>query len=290
MPCLETDPDGAGEPPRVLDAEITAAAKSLFFARDLVRPGPGLLPFGAKARARQERRREVDSIAATRRAELAELLSARRNTRSEPDQSAGHRGRPRVVAALLTTVVIAVAAAGWWISQTSTAPSPPQTVAETGSELTDLRRFDPDLTTSVITRPGAQGSEKPAVDLTSPETAAARWLAAWCPIYHRSPIEVAARVRSVMTDAGWAQFTATPGQTAPSHEPGAAASCDTPRARIVSRPPGSTNTVLVLVSATRTVTDTTKHTAIRRFRIERRQYVLLGVDGSWRVDVAAVGG
>ena len=195
-----------------------------------------------------------------------------------------------MVAALLTAVVVAVAAAGWWMSQTPTAPGPPHVAAGTGSEATDLPRFEPDLTTSVATRPSAPGSVSPAVDLTSPETAAAAWLATWCPIDHRSPDDVATRVRSVMTDAGWAQFAATPGQTVPDPRPGVAASCDTPRARIVSRPSGSTTTVVVSVSATRTVTDTTKPVAIQRFRIERRQYVVRGADGLWRVDVAAVGG
>ena len=33
-----------------------------------------------------------------------------------------------------------------------------------------------------------------------------------------------------------------------------------------------------------------EHAGPRRFRIERRQYVALGGDGFWRVDVAAVGG
>ena len=94
-----------------------------------------------------------------------------------------------------------------------------------------------------------------------------------------------------MTDAGWAQFAATPGQTVPDPRPGVTASCDTPRARVVSRPPGSTTTVVVSVSATRTVTDTPKRRCdTERFRIERRQYVVRGDDGLWRVDVAAVGG
>ena len=68
------------------------------------------------------------------------------------------------------------------------------------------------------------------------------------------------------------------------------ASCSTPRARVVSRPPGSDTTVVVLVSATRTITGPDNAGATRRFRIERRQYVVRGDDGLWRVDVPAVGG
>ena len=68
------------------------------------------------------------------------------------------------------------------------------------------------------------------------------------------------------------------------------ASCDRPTARVVSRPPGSDTTVVVLVSATRTITGPDNTGATGRFRIERRQYVVRGDDGLWRVDVPAVGG
>ena len=92
-----------------------------------------------------------------------------------------------------------------------------------------------------------------------------------------------------MTVAGWAQFTATPEHALADGAPGVTASCEAPQARIVSRPPGTDRLVVVAVSATRTVTDA-EHADTRRFRIERRQYVALGGDGFWRVDVAAVGG
>ena len=92
-----------------------------------------------------------------------------------------------------------------------------------------------------------------------------------------------------MTVAGWAQFTATPEHALASGIPGLTATCDAPQARIVSRPSGADRLVVVGVSATRTVTNA-EHAGPRRFRIERRQYVALGGDGFWRVDVAAVGG
>jgi len=56
---------------------------------------------------------------------------------------------------------------------------------------------------------------------------------------------------------------------------------------VVSRPPGDATVVVVLVSATRTVTDSN---GTRQFRIERRQFVVRGDGGLWRVDTAAVGG
>jgi hypothetical protein len=102
--------DGAnpqGEPFAGLDAEIGAAARSLFFALISFVPAR-LLPFGAKARDRRERRREVDTIAATRRTQLAELLAARRNSHVDKADGATHRGHPRTVAALLTALVIGV--------------------------------------------------------------------------------------------------------------------------------------------------------------------------------------
>ena len=117
------------------------------------------------------------------------------------------------------------------------------------------------------------------------------WMAAWCPIDpHRNPDALAAGIRAVMTTEGWAQFTATPGQTLADTAPGVTASCDRPVARVVSRPPGSDTTVVVLVSATRTITGPDNAGATERFRIERRQYVVRGDDGLWRVDVPAVGG
>jgi hypothetical protein len=68
------------------------------------------------------------------------------------------------------------------------------------------------------------------------------------------------------------------------------ASCDRPTGRVVSRPPGSATMLVVLVSATRTISGPDNAGAARRFRIERRQYMLRGGDGLWRVDVPAVGG
>ena len=90
-----------------------------------------------------------------------------------------------------------------------------------------------------------------------------------------------------MTPAGWEQFSATPGQLMTEGAPGMTASCDEPVARVVSRPPGDATVVVVLVSATRTITDAN---GTRQFRIERRQFVVRGDGGLWRVDTAAVGG
>jgi hypothetical protein len=283
MPWSETDPHV--EPSR-LDAEIAAAAKALFFAPDLLRPGPGLLPFGAKARGRRERRHQVDTIAATRRAELGRLLTARQSSRIEPSTGVARRERPHLVAAVLGALVIAVAVAGWLIPLTTTTAAPPLPAADTVSAATELALYEPDPTA-----PGPAGASTAAPDLGTPEAAAASWLAAWCPAdANQDPDAVAAGIRAVMTADGWAQFTATPGQLMVNTAPGTAASCDPPTARIIARPPGSDNTVMVLVSATRTITDAETPGAVERFRIERLQYVVRGDDGVWRVDVAAVGG
>jgi hypothetical protein len=86
------------------------------------------------------------------------------------------------------------------------------------------------------------------------------------------------------------KFHPTPGTMMADSAPGLMAACDRAQARVVSRPPGSDNTVVVLVSATRTITGPDNAGATRRFPVERRQYVIRGVDGLWRVDVPAVGG
>jgi hypothetical protein len=289
MPWPETDPHL--EPG--LDAEIAAAAKALFFASDLFRPGPGLLPFGAKARDRRERRQQVDTIAATRRAELGRLLAARRNSRIEPSVDVARRGHPHLVAAVLGAVVTMVAVAGWLIPLTTTA-GPPRLPVDTGPAATELAIYEADPTELGITGVTA-ASPGLGVDLSTPEAAAVSWLAAWCPAdATRDPNAVAAGIRAAMTADGWAEFAATPGQLMLDAAPGTTASCDTPTASIVARPPGSDNTVVVLVSATRTITDPDPDAenagAAERFRIERLQYVVRGDDGVWRVDVAAVGG
>ena len=289
IPWSETD---LHVEPLRLDAEIAAAAKSVFFAPDLIRPGPGLLPFGAKARGRRERRHQVDTIAATRRAELGRLLAARRNSRIEPSIGATRRGDPHLVAAVLGAIVILVAVAGWLMPLTTNTAAPSLLPADTFTAATDLPLYEPDPT-ALGTVGATTAQPDSGVDLTTPESAAASWLTAWCPAKAtRDPDAVTAGIRAVMTADGWAQFTATPGQLMVDAAAGTAASCDTPTARMVARPPGSDDTVVVLVSATRTITDSDAENAeaTAGFRIERLQYVVRDDDGVWRVDVAAVGG
>jgi hypothetical protein len=72
--------------------------------------------------------------------------------------------------------------------------------------------------------------------------------------------------------------------------PGLTAACDRPTARIVSRPPGTDTTLVVLVSANRSIKRADNTGAAESLRIERRQCVVRGGDGLWRVDVPAVGG
>ena len=286
------DPDSPPESPDPLDEQITEAAKAVFFASDLVRPGPGVLPFGARARARRERRLQVDAIAAARRSELNKLLTARRDSRGATTRVSVRRGRPRLVATLLAAVVIAIAVAGWWMTETPVPTAPSVDSTDTLLAATDLPSYLSDTTGSADTKAATPKNEPPLAspELTSPQAAAASWLAAWCPIDpHRNPDAALAAIRAAMTDAGWAQFNATPEHSLASGVPGLTASCDAPQARIVSRPPGTDLMVVVAVSAIRTVIDA-EHGGTRRFRIDRRQYVVRGADGFWRVDVAPVGG
>ena len=267
-----------------LDTEIGAAAKALFLAPDLVRPGPGPLPFGAKARERRERRREVDTLAAARRNELEKLLTARRNRRTTQATRTMSAGRPRVVAILLISVVLVVAFVGWWMSITTNRTTSTVESADTGPLATD-----PPGTGSVwIISPNPTGTIPAIPELIWPEGAATSWLAAWCPFDPtENPDAVQRLVREVMTPVGWEQFSTTPGQLITKGAPGMTVSCDDPVARVVSRPPGDATVVVVLVSATRTITDAN---GTRQYRIERRQFVVRGDSGLWRVDTAAVGG
>jgi len=293
IPRPQDDPDD----PRVLDAEITAAARALFFSRDLVRPGPGLLPFGSKARARSKRRREVDALAAARRADLADLLTARRTTsRSARSHRSVRFAHPRMVAAALTAVVVTISAAGWWMTRSTTPREPAPSMVDAGPAAAGpaLVGSNPN---SVAAAPAAGSDVTSGLDagddlsLASPEAAAESWLAAWCPFDPNSnPEDMRGRIRAAMTAAGWAQFAAGSGSTMTGAIAGATATCDPPSARIVSHPPGTDVPVVVLVWATRSVLDVESLAAGRSFRIDRRQYVVKGDDGLWRVDVAAVGG
>ena len=158
------------------------------------------------------------------------------------------------MAALLTALVIAVAAAGWLMSLT---PPPPRHLRTRPTPVRRQRICRPTNQTRPPRPPrlNPQHNQLRPVDLSSPEAAAVSWMAAWCPIDpHRNPEALAAGIRGGDDPEGWAQFTATPGQILADTAPGVTASCTTPTARIVSRPPGSDTTVVVLVSATRTIT------------------------------------
>ena len=290
-PRPQDDPDD----PRVLDAEIIAAARALFFSRDLVRPGPGLLPFGSKARDRTRRRREVDALAAARRADLAEHHTARRTSRAARSHRSVRFAHPRLVAAALTAVVITISAAGWWMTRSTTPTAPAPTVIDTGPAAggPTPAGSNPNSVPAAPTMSDVTSGPDAGEDwsLATPEAAAGAWLASWCPIDpNPRPEETQARTRAAMTAAGWAQFAGTSGSTMAGAIAGATATCDPPSARIVSHPPGTDVPVVVLVWATRRVFHPGNPAAGRSFRIDRRQYVVKGDDGLWRVDVAAVGG
>ena len=170
MPWPETDPDGAGEPPRVLDAEIAAAAKALFFARDLVRPGP---------RSASVRGQSPGPAGAAPR-------GRRRSPPPAGPNSPSCSPRDGTAAATATTRRRDTGdARGWWprYSPPSSSRSPRpaggcprhrqprahrNVAAGTGSAATDLPRFEPDLTTSVATRPAHAriGAARRGPDLT----------------------------------------------------------------------------------------------------------------------------
>ena len=175
-----------------------------------------------------------------------------------------------MVAILLISVVIIVAVVGWWMSLTTSPTTPAVESADTASAPTD----PPGTGSMWIISPNATGTVPAVPDLIWPEGAATSWLAAWCPFDPTAnPDTVEQRIREAMTPAGWEQFSATPGQLMTEGAPGMTASCDEPVARVVSRPPGDATVVVVLVSATRTITDAN---GTRQFRIERRQFVVRG--------------
>ena len=193
-----------------------------------------------------------------------------------------------MVATILTAIVVAIGVVGWWMS--STTPTASSAASVTTGAATNPAIAQTDSHTFIVGGEATTGSDQITVGPAPPEEVASAWLAVWCSTDPPRSDDSVGAIRDLMTARGWAEFSSTPGQTTTDLRPGLTASCDTPQARIVSRPPDTDDSVVVLVSATRTLTDATNSSAARTFRIERRQYVVRGDDGRWRVDVAAVGG
>ena len=284
------------------DAEIVAAARRLFLDRSMIRPGPGFLPVGARARRRRDHRTRIDQELTSRRQELTRLLRTRRPAPRPASGSAvatvTHRFVVTVLAVAVGIVMVVASLAGrsnpppptHWEPVTGpvtrSIPGVGNTSTATPSAAT---RTDGSVSGGAAVRPGLV-----APDLSTPGAAAVSWLLRWCPFdYRQDPTTRITAARVAMTDTGWAQFSTekdsadTAAGWAGIVASRATGRCTDLRAAVSLQAPRTATGVVVVVTATRTVTTT----GLGSYQepVTRQQQVLRGGDGGWRVDVAAGG-
>lgn len=233
---------GAAEPDRPdTPGQAARAAGRALFGRDLLQPGPGLWPWGARARQRRHQREQARQRSHHRRRELREALYAQQD-----EAATGSRGWPPVsrsanlrVIITLVTVVAAVVGLGWWATsqpqptrQAGPPPAPPVTITAAPTPTTPTpapsptpsapelppRQPVPPGGVAPITPPPAQPGPDPAAvatvsvpagspdpaQLSTPESAATAWMRRLCPFDYRAPYGTSQRrARPVMTEQGW---------------------------------------------------------------------------------------
>ena len=324
-------PDGDADRPARVVREVSRA----LWGRDLLGPRPGWWPWGAKARARAHRRRELRELGAQRRAELYHQF-----TRGH-DQDGGDIGTPwrpvpirRNIAAVtgVITVIAAVVGLAWSADEpgaagsepgqpsrpastpagAASATSPPATVQPSGvtssaRSLPEQPPIPPSGVAPTIVQPRAATDPSTVVvvaapqgppalqELAGPESAARAWLARWCPFTTTEERfgDAERRARPAMTAEAWSLFDpAGDDRAARSWEQATAAresgNCSAPVAQIVPSAPRTAERVVVRATADRLVTTAAGSRYVELVAATR--VMLRQIDGTWRVDLAAVGG
>jgi len=239
-PLRETDDAAPDEAPGAVLRQVGGA----LLGRDLIGPRPGLVPVGAKARARKQRHQQIEAEAQRRRTALRQEFDCALATTPLPTRwRPVERARNVTVIASLGVVVLAVVAALWWTG-TRNAPehSTPtvlvprsSTVSTTGSPLT-LHTPSPSsppassslppvapipaggVTAITPTAPAPIAADTVDLDpvptsapeageLSTPENAAVAWLRRWCTFTWTDPLGTAERrAQPAMTAAAWTLF------------------------------------------------------------------------------------
>ncbi|MGM1062045.1 hypothetical protein [Saccharothrix sp. Mg75] len=314
-------------------AQVARQVRRALWGSDLLGPRPGWWPWGAGARARAQRRRELRDLGARRRGELH-----RRFNHDHGGDAVRAPWRPvptrRNIAALaaVAAVIATVVAIAWSrgdepgaprerpgeqrgeaaptevASTTSTAPTntasgtssstwslpeqppiPPSGVAP--AEARPRTATDP-ATIAVITAPPGPPARH---ELADPQDTAGAWLSWWCPFSTSEDQfgDAERRAQPAMTDAAWSLFDpAGDEQAARSWEQATAAGetgrCSAPVAQVVPSAPRTPQRVVVRVAADRVVTTAAGARYVEP--VSSTRIVLRQADGTWRVDLAAVGG
>lgn len=330
----ELDADAAtasteGQPAEPLDPHEAAAASARealagLFSRDLVEPGPGVWPFGARARQRRTRRQQVRQRARQRRqaaSDSAELGGqAGLPTRWAPVDPQLNR---RVIASLAGTVVVVTAVACWAGSSSTPPPGPPAATAPppaapsaasepqappaSGDPLGPTNPIPPGGV-AAITPPAPHAPPDPAAvavvpaptgpptptDLSTPEGAGSAWMSRWCPFSWQEPYGSAQqRSRPAMTALGWDTINpdADPtGQVSWQSTVAAreSAQCSPPQVNVVPEAPRTADSAVLTLATDRVITGSAATPYVEH--VAQTRVVLRGPDGLWRLDAATQGG
>jgi hypothetical protein len=317
-----------GADPTESARQVVRDARRALLGRDLIGPGPGLWPWGRRARARRARRREIDEHAQQRRRELRETFEqlqrpAVLSTRWRPVDRASN---VRIITAL-TVVVTAIVAVAWWTStrhRPATAaasastlpisPSAPPTstsgsIASQAAGATSLPALPPIPASGVtaisppsraavdpasVTTAALPAGPPSAAELSTAEGAARAWVSHWCAFSFTEPLGAAERrAQPAMTDQAWPQFDPTGNERARASWQRTVVAresgqCAAPQALISPEAPRSDRSAVVIVTVDRLITSGSGTRYVEQLREAR--IVLRGDDGLWRVDTATVGG
>lgn len=235
---------GSGSAPLGPDAsvrEIARAARTAFLGADLIQSGPGLWPFGRRARTRRDRNRAATENARRRRAQFQHAFEASRDNAPRPPQSRPiDRRTNRLVIAALTALAAGVLAAAVWFGGPGAHPStpaarpgppapagtgtpapsstPPASATASGTPAVPAqppipsggvtpitpRPHTPAVTPNSVVVVEPPAGDPSAAELATPEAAVRAWLGRLCPFDYRQPLGAAEqRARPAMTDTGW---------------------------------------------------------------------------------------
>ncbi|WP_344041522.1 hypothetical protein [Saccharothrix xinjiangensis] len=212
-------------------------------------------------------------------------------TREIPGEQRDESAPTQVVSATSTASTVppsaAISSSTWSLPEQP--PIPTSGVAP--AEAQPRTATDP-ATIAVVTAPTGPPTRQ---ELAGPEDAAGAWLARWCPFTTGEERfgDAERRAQSAMTDAAWSLFDPTGDERAARSWEQASAAGETGRcsaaiAQVVPSAPRTPERVVVRVTADRVVTTAAGTRYVES--VFSTRVMLRQTDGTWRVDLAAVGG
>ncbi|MFT7835719.1 hypothetical protein Q5530_06185 [Saccharothrix sp. BKS2] len=194
---------------------------------------------------------------------------------------------PTTSTASMVLPSVAVSSSAWSLPEQP--PIPPSGVAP--AQARPRTATDP-ATIAVVTAPPGPPARR---ELSDPQDAAGAWLARWCPFTASEDQlgDAERRAQPAMTDAAWSLFDPAGDERAARNWEQATAAgetgrCSAPVAQVVPSAPRTPERVVVRVTADRVVTTAAGARYVEP--VSSTRVMLRRPDGTWRVDLAAVGG